>query len=101
MFFFRIISMLPDMNLQIISNFGWYEIIDGKIKLRKEGIVELGEIAPPRLHVHKDGVTILGLPKSAIAWIMNCIDHENSHDVHGNKETEPVEKTATVTIRLG
>lgn len=93
--------MIREMNLQVISGFGWYEIIGGKIKTRKDGMHELGDTPPPRLHIHPDGIAITGLPPSAIEWILKSIIHDSYHDDTGRKQVEPSEKTITLTIRTG
>lgn len=90
--------MIRDINLQIISGYGWYEIIDGHIKTRKNGLNNLGDTVPARIHVHEDGIAITGLPPSALAWLLKAIEYETVHD-YNNEKAEPQEKPVTVTIR--
>lgn len=91
--------MIRDINLQIISGYGWYEIIAGHIKTRREGELGLlGEVIPARVHVHEDGIAITGLPPSALEWLLKSIEHETTHDCNGNTK-DGQEKPVMITIR--
>ncbi len=90
--------MTRDINLQIISGFGWYELIDGRIRTRQNGLANLGEVVPARIHVHDGGIAITGLPASALEWLLKSIEYETTHDFN-NRSTEPQEKPLTITIR--
>ncbi|MGZ3073024.1 hypothetical protein AAER27_23325, partial [Pseudomonas aeruginosa] len=79
---------------------GWYELIDGKVRTRKNGLNDLGEVQPPRLHIHADGIAITGLPQSAIDWLLKSIEYQTTHNDAGD-DAEPTAKTISLTIRAG
>lgn len=95
--------MIRDLTIQISSGYGWYEILNGKIRLRTGNISEttVTKNPPPRIHIHSDGIAITGLPKDTIDWILAGIEHETHHDFGNNKLAEPKEKPINIAIRLG
>ena len=68
--------MIADCNVRLLSLYGYLEFVDGKLEFFRtaEGVKEHGDpTAPARIHIHRDGLTILGLPPEALEHLERAL----------------------------
>ena len=91
--------MIVDLDIQIISAFGWLEITNKIAKLRKDGQVsEIATADTASMHIHTDGITV-SLPPHVISHLVKCIEYEFSHDPQGKPLPTPEAKPIRLVIR--
>lgn len=90
--------MIVDVEFQVISTYGWIELIGDCLKVRNNGIQVPEQSKTARMHILDDGIHVL-LPPKVVEHLRRSIEHEFTHAPGGAVLEEPVAKPIRIVVR--